>query len=282
MAYSDVTSVSALLRTPTANAGGIEQMISSSSIKVQVVDWIFKQVTGRSLVQMIIQPITGDWSRIAANGEAWRSASQAMLAMADNLSGNIDELRSHWSGAASDSFGVHVQEVWRGALESQAQIAELIGKAFDTVAEEGRKLVQEALKELEKLVDKLIEAIAVIWVPFAGWARAVQMVWDAFQLFQAIMQIIQAVRNIIEAAQNLFHAVSQIKSALEAIPDVRSLDDVVDIANRINAGVQGATGAVEDIERNVDAAQLGIDAARQGSPGQLGSSPTVNSPVGAR
>jgi len=123
----------------------------------------------------------GDWSRIAANGEAWRSAGQAMLAMADNLAGNIDELRSHWSGAASDSFGVHVQQVWPAALESQAQVAQLVGKGFDTVAEEGRKLVQEALEELEKLVDKLIEAIAVIWVPFAGWARAVQMVWDAFQ-----------------------------------------------------------------------------------------------------
>ena len=267
MAYSDVTSVTNLLRTPTANAGGLEQMISNQSIQVQVVDWIFKQVTGRSLVQTIIEPITGDWSRIAANGEAWRSASQAMLAMADNLSGNIDELRSHWSGSASDSFGVHIQEVWRGALESQAELAELVGKGFDTVAEEGRKLVQEALKELEKLVNKLIEAIAVIWVPFAGWARAVQMVWDAFQLFQAIMQIIQAVRNIIEAAQNLFHAVSEIKSALEAIPDVRSLDDVVSIANRLNAGVQGATRAVEDIERNVDAAQHGVDQAqRAGTP----------------
>lgn len=266
MAYSDVTSVAGLLRAPTANAGGIEEMISSSGVQVQVVDWIFKQVTGRSLIQTIIEPITGDWSRIAANGEAWRSAGQAMLAMADNLAGNAEELRNHWSGAASDSFGVHVDQVWRCALESQAELARIVGEAFDTVADEGRKLVQEALQELEKLVNKLIEAIAVIWVPFAGWARAVQMVWDAFQLFQAIMEIIRAIQGIIEAAQNLFDAVSQITSALEAIPDVRSIDDAIDIADRLAAGVQSATSAVESIERNVERARAGIDAISDAPP----------------
>ena len=255
MGYADTTRVADLLRTPTADAGGIEQMISGQSVQVQVVDWIFKQVTGRSLMQTIIEPITGEWSRIAANGEAWHSASQAMLAMSDILSANLPELQSHWSGAASDSFGTHIQQVWRGALQAQSEIAELIGQGFDTVAEEGRKLCREAMKELEKLVNKLTEAIAVIWVPFAGWARAVQMVWDAFQLFQAIMQIIQSVKNLIDAAQSLFNAVSQIKSALEAIPDVRNLEDALAIANRLNAGVNNANRAVDTIQRTVDAAQ---------------------------
>lgn len=262
MAYADTTAVGGLLRTPTANAGGLEQLIAGSSVQVQVVDWIFKQVTGRSLIQTIIEPITGDWSRIAANGEAWRSAGQAMLAVSENLSANLPELRSHWSGAASDTFGTHIEQVWQDALQAQSELAELVGRGFDTVAEEGRKLCQQALQELEKLVNKLIEAIAVIWVPFAGWARAVQMVWDAFQLFQAIMEIIQAVRGIIEAAQNLFDAVSQIKSALEAIPDVRNLDDALAVADRLAAGVENATRAVEDIESNVDRAQDGLDAAQ--------------------
>jgi len=267
MAYADRTPVAGLLRSPTANAGGLEQMISGASIQVQVVDWIFKQVTGRSLIQTIIEPITGDWSRIAANGEAWRSAGQAMLAVSENLSANLPQLREQWSGAASDSFGTHIEQVWQDALRAQSELAELVGRGFDTVAEEGRKLCQQAIQELEKLVDKLIQAIAVIWVPFAGWARAVQMVWDAFQLFQAIMEIIQAVRGIIEAAQNLFDAVSQIKSALEAIPDVRNLDDAIEIANRISAGVAGATRAVEAIERNVDRAQDGLEAAQTASGG---------------
>ena len=267
MAYADTTPVGGLLRTPTANAGGLERLIAGSGVQVQVVEWIFKQVTGRSLVQTIIEPITGDWSRIAANGEAWRSAGQAMLAISENLSANLPELREHWSGAASDSFGTHIDQVWHDALQAQSELAEVVGRGFDTVAEEGRRLCQEAIKELEKLVNKLIEAIAVIWVPFAGWARAVQMVWDAFQLFEAIMEIIQAVRGIIEAAQNLFDAVSQIRSALEAIPDVRNLDDAVAVATRLADGVHDATRAVEDIGRTVDRAQDGLDAARAASAG---------------
>lgn len=259
MAYTDTNPVSSLLRIPTANSGGIESMVSNASPQVQVVDWIFKMVTGKSLVQTIIEPIAGDWSRIAANGEAWRSASQAMIAISDNLSGNIGELQSNWSGAASDSFANHITSVWDQALRAQAEMAELIGQGLDTVAQEGQKLVDQLMKELEKLVNKLIEAIAVIWVPFAGWARAVQMVWDAFQLFMAIMEIIQAIQGIIQAAQALFDAVGQIKSAIEAIPDVRNAEDALAVINQLNAGVQNASRAVDNIDRGIDAAQRGFD-----------------------
>lgn len=252
MPYADVTRVTDLLRTPTANSGGVESMVANASPQVQVVDWIFKQVTGRSLIQTIIEPIAGDWSRIAANGEAWRSASQGIVAIAENLSGNVDELRQHWNGAASDSFGNHVTQVWDGALRAQAELVELIGQGLDTVAEEGRKLVERLMAELEKLINKLIEAIAVIWVPFAGWARAVQMVWDAFQLYQAIMEIIQAVQGIIEAAQALFEAVGRIRSAIEAIPDVRSAEDALAVANQLNAGVRDVNRAVDRIDRGLD------------------------------
>ncbi|HEY0637456.1 MAG TPA: WXG100 family type VII secretion target [Pseudonocardiaceae bacterium] len=259
MAYTDTNPVSTLLRTPTANSGGIESLVANASPQVQVVDWIFKMVTGKSLVQTIIEPIAGDWSRIAANGEAWRSASQGIVAIAENLSGNVPQLQNNWSGAASDSFANHITSVWDQALRAQAELTELIGKGLDTIAEEGKKLVDQIMAELEKLVNKLIEAIAVIWVPFAGWARAVQMVWDAFQLFQAIMEIIQAIQGIIEAAQALFEAVGQIKSAIESIPDVRSAEDALAVINRINAGVEGAGRAVDNIGRGIDAVERGFD-----------------------
>jgi hypothetical protein len=112
MAYADVDPVSGHLRAPTANAGGIEQMIRNQSIQVQVVDWIFQKITGKSLIQTIITPITGDWSRIAANGEAWRSVGSAVEAISDNLSANVDTLQQHWTGAASESFGNHIRTVW--------------------------------------------------------------------------------------------------------------------------------------------------------------------------
>jgi uncharacterized protein YukE len=252
MSYADVTRVTDLLRTPTASSGGIESMVSNASPQVQVVDWIFKQVTGKSLVQTIIEPIAGDWSRIAANGQAWRSASQGIVTIAENLSGNVGELQRHWSGAASSSFANHITNVWNGALRAQAELTETIGKGLDTVAQEARKLIDQLMKELEKLVNKLIEAIAVIWVPFAGWARAVQMVWDAFQLYMAIMQIIQAIQGIIQAAQALFDAVGRIRSAIEAIPDVRSAGDALSVVNSLNSGVRGADRAVDRIDRGLD------------------------------
>lgn len=266
MPYTDTNPISSLLRTPTANSGGIESLVANASPQVQIVDWIFKMVTGRSLVQTIVEPIAGDWSRIAANGEAWRSASQGLVAISQNLSGNIDELRSHWSGTASDSFQNHITNVWDQALRAQAELTEMIGKGLDTVAQEGKKLVDQLMKELEKLINKLIQAISVIWVPFAGWARAVQMVWDAFQLYQAIMQIIQGIKGIIDAAKALFDAVGRIKSAIESIPDVRSISDALDLANRINSGVRGVDRAVDAIDRGIDRVERGFENATNPPP----------------
>lgn len=288
MAYTDRTPVATLLRTPTANSGGVESLVANAAPQVQVVDWIFRMVTGKSLVQTIVEPIAGDWSRIAANGEAWRNASQGIVAIAENLSGNVPELQRTWSGAASDSFADHITSVWDSALKAQAELTELIGKGLDTVAEEGKRLVDQLMGELEKLINKLIQAIAVIWVPFAGWARAVQMVWDAFQLFQAIMEIIQAVKGIIEAAQALFEAVGQIRSAIESIPDVRSAEDALTVVQRIDTGLQGVSTAVGNIGTNLDRAGDGLDRLAnpapmpEGWPGTPGSTPGTGPAPGAR
>jgi uncharacterized membrane protein YgcG len=262
MPYADVTPVESLLQAPEVDtAGGIEELIADQSFQVQAVDWIFEQVTGRSLVETIIVPITGDWTRIAANGEAWRSAGSAVDAISDNLTANMDELQNHWTGAAAESFGTHIRVVWAGGLAAEAGLARLIGDGFDVVAEQSQRLCQEVLDQLERLVNKLLEAISTSWIPIVGWARAVKLVWDAYRIYEAIMGIIDAIKGLIEAAQALFDAVGRIRSALEAIPDVRNFEDAVAVARELNAGVHDATSAAQDINDGVGSARDDLDAA---------------------
>jgi methyl-accepting chemotaxis protein len=256
MSYADTNPVADHLQAPEVDtAGGIEEMIADQSLQVRAVDWIFERVTGESLIEKVIMPITGDWTRIAANGEAWRSVGDAVRAISDNLSANVDTLQQHWTGNASDSFGTHIRLVWFGGLQAEAGLATLIGEGFDAVAEMSQRLCQEALDLLERVVNKLIEAAATALIPIVGWGRAVKIVWDAYQIYQAIMGIIEAIRGIIEAAQQLFDAVGRIRNALEAIPDVRNANDAVAVAQELAGGVMDATEAARSVQDNVTSAR---------------------------
>lgn len=259
MPYADVDPVASHLRSPALDlAGDIVEIIASQSPQVAAVDWIFKKITGISLIDTVVTPISGDWTRIAANGEAWRSISTAIEAISNNLDANVDTLQQYWSGAAADSFGNHVRNVWAGALRAEAGLATLIGEGFEVVAETSRQLCQETVELLEKLVNKLIEAIAMLPIPFVGWARAVQLVYEGYQIFQQIMGIIQAIKGIIDAAQQLFDAVGRIRNALEMIPDVRGVTDAMAIAGELSAGMGDASRAAQTVQDNVEAARDGF------------------------
>ena len=258
--YTDVDPVLGHLRSPALDlVGDIVAIIRSQSPQVAAVDWIFKKVTGISLIDTVVTPISGDWSRIAANGEAWRSASTAIEAMANNLTANVDTLQQHWTGAAADSFGNHVRTVWAQALHAEAGLARLVGDGFEMVADIAEQLCRETVDLLERLVNKLIEAIAMLPIPYVGWARAIQLVWEGFQIFQQIMGIIQTVKGVIDAAQQLFDAVGQIRNALEMIPDVRNIGDALSVASAFTAGMSQAASAAERVQDHVDAARNAFD-----------------------
>lgn len=261
MSYSDVDPVGGHLQPPEIRSGGLEEMIANQSIQVQAVDWIFERITGRSLIETVITPITGDWTRIAANGDAWRSVGAAVDAISNNLTANVEILRQHWTGGAADSFANHVNTVWAGALTAESALARLLGDGFEVVAEVSQQLCQEALDLLQRLVDKLLEAIAMLPVPFVGWARAIKIVWDAYQIYQSIMGIIETIRGVIEAAQQLLDAVGRIRGALEMIPDVRDVGDALDLARQLTGGVDDAVAAADSVQDRVDAAGNGFNQA---------------------
>ncbi|HET8643754.1 MAG TPA: hypothetical protein VFM37_17595 [Pseudonocardiaceae bacterium] len=261
MSYSDVDPVDGHLQPPEVRSGGLEEMIADQSIQVQAVDWIFERITGRSLIETVITPITGDWTRIAANGDAWRSVGAAVDAISNNLTANVEILRQHWTGGAADSFANHVNTVWAGALSAESALARLVGDGFEVVAEVSQQLCQEALDLLQRLVDKLLEAIAMLPIPFVGWARAIKIVWDAYQIYQSIMGIIETIRGVIEAAQQLLDAVGRIRGALEMIPDVRDVGDALDLARQLTGGVDDAVAAADSVQDQVDAAGNGFNQA---------------------
>lgn len=267
-AYADVEDPVALLNRAPDTTGGptVEEAIREAGFEVQVVNWIWEKVVGTNLVDSVITPITGDFEKISQQAGQWANVADALQAIRNNLNSGLGELQPAWQGQAADEFRGLIGTKWTLGIEADAQAAKLIGFALKKVADGSRRGCDQALALIKKLVDKLIEAAAMAPIPVVGWGRAVKLVYDGIQIYNAIMQLIEGIRAIITGAQQVIQGVQQVGTALSKIDDIHNLNDAINVANEAGQGVTTAASGVNSVRGGLQqtthaAADLGTHAA---------------------
>lgn len=247
--YADIESPGDLLQRDPGLEGGssVEDAIADAGFQVQAVNWVWEKVVGEDLVSSIITPITGDFEKIAQGAAQWNNVRDALQAVRNNLNNGLTELQPAWQGPAATSFHREIGILWTTGIEADAQVAKTIGIALSKVADGSKRACDQALELIEKLVNKLIEAAAMLPIPVVGWARAVKIVYDGIQIYNAIMDLIDGIQKIIEGAKAVLEGVQSVGSALGQLGEANNLNDVI---NAGNTGVQGAfdiKGGVDDV-----------------------------------
>jgi RHS repeat-associated protein len=239
MAYSDVEDPVAILnRAPEGYTGPqVADAIANAGFEVQAVNWVWQKIVGESLVDSIIKPITGDFDKIAEQAAQWKNVAHALQAVRNNLNAGLGELQGAWSGDAADKFRNLIGQTWTLGIEADAQAANLIGFALSKVAQGSRRACDQILHLIKMLVDKLIEAAAMLPIPVVGWGRAVKLVYDGIQIYNAIMQLIEGIRAIIQGAQQVIDGIQQVGTALSKIKDIHNLNDALNVANEAGQGI---------------------------------------------
>ncbi len=102
-------------------------------------------------------------------------------------------------------------------LEADAQAAKLIGVALSKVADGSKRACDQVLKLIERLVNKLIEAAAMLPIPVVGWGRAVKLVYDGIQIYNAIMDLIEGIKSIIDGATQVVNGIMDVGTALSKL-----------------------------------------------------------------
>ncbi|MBK1786882.1 DUF6531 domain-containing protein [Prauserella cavernicola] len=249
--YADVEDPGALLAQDPGLEGGasIEEAISDAGFQVQAVNWVWEKVVGEDLVSSIITPITGDFEQIARGAAQWNNVRDALQAVRNNLNGGLEELRPSWSGDAADTFYDLIGTTWTLGIEADAQAAKLIGIALSKVADGSKRACDQILDLIEKLVNKLIEAAAMLPIPVVGWGRAVKLVYDGIQIYNAIMSLIDGIQQIIEGAQQVIQGIIGVGTALSKLGSANSVNDLLNVANEAGQGIadvrEGATSVRE-------------------------------------
>ena len=252
-ALSDGGEIIAVLQPPPAsNGANIQKMVEEAGWQVAAVDWAFEQVTGHSLVQTVIMPITGDFNKIQQNADAWSTVADSMKQFSATMSGNAEIIGNDWKGKAAVAHKLYVDTGFKIGFTVEAKIAELIAKGFTYVAERSQKLCAQALDLLKTVVNKVIDAIAKIWIPAYGWVRAAELIWDAFQLYQKIIDIIDMVKEVIQKVGEMWDSLQKVGSQLGKIKDIRSVGDAKQFAKDVSGDVKDVKKDFGDIKDNVD------------------------------
>ncbi|APU12575.1 MULTISPECIES: WXG100 family type VII secretion target [Actinoalloteichus] len=256
MSYAPAEAI--VLAEPSAGDSAIKDKVEGASLQVQAVDWIWQQVTGQGLVEMVITPLLGDFGKMKNNGEAWKNAADALQVTRNNLNTGLDTLLQTWKGPAADSFNAKIGQNWTLSIEADAQMANLAGLAFDQCAKTSEKMCDEALKLVEKLVNKLIEAIALAPIPVVGWAKAVKTVYDAVTIVNSILNIISAITSMVESTITVINGLIGLGSAVMQVGDVNDINSALNVANQtgdsvaqVAEGTQGFNSAQENLQTEV-------------------------------
>ncbi|MET9228458.1 hypothetical protein [Lentzea sp. NPDC003310] len=247
-AYHSVRPVAASLKQPDVDTASLNDVLRDQGWGVQAVNWVFEAVTGESLVSTIITPITGDWSKIRADGDAWRMVGNAMNDVSYNLTDAVGKVRDHWDGDAARAHEKYIALGWKAGLLAEMGVAQLIAKGFDTVANGAEALGKQAARLLDYLVNKLLEAAATVWIPVAGWIKAAEMVWNAYQIYRRIMDIIETVQKLISDVKALFDAVGRVFSAIGKLKDADSLAEAMNATQEVAEAGRDVRNAVNDIK----------------------------------
>ncbi|WP_439661993.1 hypothetical protein ACSHWB_11275 [Lentzea sp. HUAS TT2] len=245
--YRAVRPVAASLKQPDVDTASLNDVLRDQGWGVQAVNWVFEAVTGESLVSTIITPITGDWSKIRADGDAWRMVGNAMNDVSYNLTDAVGKVRGHWDGEAARAHEKYIALGWKAGLLAEMGVAQLIAKGFDTVASGAEALGKQAARLLDYLVNKLLEAAATVWIPVAGWIKAAEMVWNAYQIYRRVMDIIDTVQKLIADVKSLFDAVGRVFSAIGKLKDADSLAEAMNATQEVAEAGRDVRNAVRDI-----------------------------------
>ncbi|PXY26049.1 type IV secretion protein Rhs [Prauserella coralliicola] len=262
--YADVEDPGALLAQDPGLEGGssIEDAIADAGFQVQAVNWVWEKVVGEDLVSSIITPITGDFEQIAKGAAQWNNVRDALQAVRNNLNGGLEELRPSWSGEAADAFYDLIGTTWTLGIEADAQAAKLIGIALSKVADGSKRACDQILSLIEKLVNKLIEAAAMLPIPVVGWGRAVKLVYDGIQLYNAIMNLIQGIQQIIEGAQQVIQGIIGVGTALSKLGSANSVNDLLNVANEAGQGIADVREGASSVRDGATQASSAVSDAR--------------------
>jgi hypothetical protein len=240
------------------------------SVEADAINWVvrnFSKALGlgdRDLRQIVIEPLSGDYNRVRANGEAWTDVGKMLDAILINLGDNAKRLvTSDWTGDAASAFLDHVDVIWAGGLYVASKCAGWLGQGYDRLAHIVLRIARKCARIFDDLIDKIVDvgkrfvpvvgqiAMVVEWVvsgfeDFPFWDD----IWDIKRMIEDILTLQETIKDLVTATQNYVNGFEQAVAAMKSIPQIDSVDGAAAAAKEFREGREKMRQARADFDKN--------------------------------
>lgn len=215
MAYTNDTAITA----PEIEVGtdDIADMLEKQKTNAfaDAISWFWQNfVAGKSLYQDLVEPVSGDFNRIKANGDAWTHTGTMLFNLGSNMELNARKLTEHWAGPAAQDFQSSVVMQWLPAMLAAQQVCNLIGKGFVAIAQASIAAAKQVVKIITRIADliqKLAMRVLKGTTPLGAAVNVIGMAWDAAQHGEfPCMAEVRAILALVAQVKSLFASITAV------------------------------------------------------------------------
>ena len=204
---------------------------------------IFQYFTGQSLIQLIFQPVVGNWGRLKFLSDAYGQLSDSLYTVSGTMRKGGVKLAGEWTGDAATGFD-SVMFRWSMGSGGLGDAAKVMAKAYKDGYDTACVLVQAALQLITRLVNnelkQLVETVAgdaaietVGGGPEDPVADIVAGIWTAYKIYRIISAVITAVNAIIAIYEKIKAAIQKISSDVDAV--IKAFESPLDLSGMVHS-----------------------------------------------
>ncbi|MBP2322743.1 hypothetical protein JOF56_003128 [Kibdelosporangium banguiense] len=208
VAYPPAEDPVAALKVPEAENADIRGILDEVGGSINVIDDAVNFITGWSPVSALVEPMSGNWTRLERAGEVLKCAGDGAEKVAKNLTTGLSTLDPNWNGGSAQDFNNYINNLAKG-IDIEGPLNRIVAGVYKLVAQQIEKVAKWMVEVLKKAVDKIVEAAATSWIPGFGWVKIIDAVRTAINVFneaktllEELDKVISAVKTVVELAQD--------------------------------------------------------------------------------
>lgn len=202
VAYPPADDPVAGLKAPEPENADIRAILDEIGGSINIIDDAVYFFTNWSPVSALVEPMSGNWTRLERAGEVLKQVGDGAEKVAGNLTGGLSTLDPNWNGGSAQEFNGYITKLAKG-IDMEGPLNRIVAGVYKLVAQQVEKVATWMVEVLKKAVDKILQAASTSWIPGYGWVKIIDAVKTAIDVFIEAKALIEELDKVIGAVQQV-------------------------------------------------------------------------------
>lgn len=201
---------------------------------------VVRQLTGRDLLEELLDPLAGDLGAVSSMRTGWREIGVATAAVGANYRGLTDQLPAVWEGQAATAATGLAARIAR-VHDQQREAAELVAEQLDHVVAVSRATAEVVCAVLEFIDGLVLELLLSAAAGPIGWTKAaatspgmvtrmVRLLDQGRDAIADLLRVAELAVAVLRRVEVLLDALAMMTGAVEVAAHAEAGSGMADVA----------------------------------------------------